>query len=58
MAASTCPVVVGNEFCFNHEVQLQMKEEWFTNFGGFPIKDINGNDFFEVKFCCQLIRVF
>ena len=46
---SSCPVVVGNEFCFDHEVQLQMKEEWFYNFGGFTVKDIYGKDIFEVE---------
>ena len=45
---STCPIVVGNDFCYNHEVQLQMKEEWMFNYGGFPIKDMNGKNLFEV----------
>ena len=48
MAKSSCPVVVGNEFCFDHEVQLQMKEEWWTAYGGFTIKDVHGRDYFEV----------
>lgn len=49
MARSSCPVVVGNEFCLDQEVQLVMKEEWFCNFGGFHIKDIYGKDIFEVR---------
>ena len=48
MAKSTCPIVVGSNFCYDHEIQLQMKEEWMYTFGGFPVKDIDGKTLFEV----------
>jgi hypothetical protein len=49
MASSTCPVVVGNQHCYDQEVKLEMKEEWFTACGGFVIKDVSGKEYFQVQ---------
>ena len=49
MSSSTCPVLMGSQYCFKGETKLVMKEEWAVNFGGFVIKDIYGKEQFEVK---------
>ena len=48
MAKSTCPVVTGEQYCYEEEVKLEMKEEWMVNCGGFVIKDIHGKELFQV----------
>ena len=49
MAMSSCPVVVSSDYCYNKEVQLQMKGEWLFHYGGFTIRDTDGNDVFQVS---------
>ena len=49
MASSTCPVVMGRQYCFERETKLVMKEEWAVTYGGFVIRDIYGKEWFEVK---------
>ena len=48
MASSSCPVVLGEQYCYDHEVKLEMKEEWWVACGGFVIKDIHGKEYFQV----------
>ena len=40
--------IVGSEFCLGKEVELVMRQEWCTAFGGFTVKDTSGNDVFKV----------
>ena len=48
MATNSCPVVVARDYCYDKEVQLQLKGEWLFHRGGFTIKDVDGNDVFQV----------
>ena len=48
MATNSCPVVVAKDYCYDKEVQLQLKGEWLFHCGGFTIKDVDGNDVFQV----------
>ena len=49
MASSSCPAVVDEKHCYDEELKLEMKEEWWTASGGFVIKDIQGKEYFQVK---------
>ena len=40
--------IVSSEFCLDKEVELVMRQEWCTAFGGFTVKDTSGNDVFKV----------
>ena len=48
MTTNSCPVVVARDYCYDTEVQLQLKGEWLFYCGGFVIKDVDGNDVFQV----------
>ena len=58
MASSSCPVVLGKQYCYDHEVKLEMKEEWWVACGGFVIKDVLGKEYFQVHQNLKFFRVF